>query len=84
MTLLEKRRISVVLSAALLFTGAACSKKAEPDQKAQEKAGGKPKIVAVQAEFDFGRVKEGVDVEHVFKIKNEGNADLQIEKARGS
>ncbi len=43
-----------------------------------------PKIVAVQADFDFGKVKQGVNVEHVFKIKNEGSADLKIEKARGS
>ncbi len=84
MSHLEKRRLLIVLWAALLFTGAACSKKAEPEQKAPAKAEGKPKIVAVQAEFDFGRVKEGVDVEHVFKIKNAGDANLQIEKARGS
>jgi hypothetical protein len=44
----------------------------------------KPKIVAVESKYDFGKVKQGVEVEHIFKIKNEGGADLKIEKARGS
>jgi len=48
------------------------------------KAGGKPKIVAEQSAFEFGKVKQGVDVEHVFKIRNAGDAELRIDKARGS
>ena len=43
-----------------------------------------PKIVAVEETFNFGKVKQGKNPEHVFKIKNEGDADLKIEKARGS
>ncbi len=43
-----------------------------------------PKAVVVETEFDFGEVDEGTVVEHVFKIRNEGSADLAILSARGS
>jgi hypothetical protein len=45
---------------------------------------GAPKILAEQSAYDFGKVKQGATVEHTFKIRNAGNADLKIEKARGS
>jgi hypothetical protein len=57
-------------------------KDAGQDQPADQEK--KPKIVAVQSAFDFGQVKQGVDVEHIYKIRNEGTAELKIEKARGS
>ncbi len=82
------------LCLALLFCFAACSgeKKADEgtkdaaDQKADTtpEEGAQPKIVAVEGNFNFGKVKQGTSVEHVFKIKNEGKGDLKIEKARGS
>ena len=79
----KEQRPLLVLSLAFLVSGAACSKP-EEEKKSAEKADGKPKIEAVQAEFNFGQVKQGQDVEHVFKVKNVGTKDLLIEKARGS
>ncbi len=70
----------------LLISLSACSgKKEEPavDKPAVEKLG-VPKIVAVEPDIDFGQVKQGENVERVYTIKNEGDADLEIEKARGS
>ena len=79
-----KDRLTILpLCMAALLLGLACSKD-EQEKKAPEKAEGQPKIQAVQAQFDFGKVKQGVDVEHVFKMKNIGAKDLFIEKARGS
>ncbi|MDX9719275.1 MAG: hypothetical protein RBU37_00910 [Myxococcota bacterium] len=43
-----------------------------------------PKIVAVQAAYDFGKVKQGEEVSHVFKIRNEGKGDLTLLSARSS
>lgn len=43
-----------------------------------------PKIVAPEPIFKFGKVKQGTNVEHVFKIRNAGSAPLKIEKAKGS
>lgn len=42
------------------------------------------KIVFTETEFDFGKVTEGETVEHVFMIKNEGDADLVIKGATSS
>ncbi len=46
--------------------------------------GAAPKIVALGAKHNFGKVKEGSQVVHVFKVRNGGKADLVIEKAQGS
>ncbi len=43
-----------------------------------------PKIASAQPAFNFGQIKQGKKVEHVFKVKNEGKADLIIERAKGS
>jgi hypothetical protein len=43
-----------------------------------------PKISAVEPLFDFGEVRQGEKVEHVFQIQNTGMADLLITKATGS
>lgn len=45
--------------------------------KAADKAGA-PKLVVDKAVFEFGKVKEGEELKHVFKIKNEGTAELTI------
>ncbi|MGE0885088.1 MAG: DUF1573 domain-containing protein [Blastocatellales bacterium] len=37
-----------------------------------------PKLVVDNAKFEFGKVKEGEEISHVFKIKNEGTAELVI------
>ena len=83
-------RAGLLLVVAVVFAlASACGSKDEGKTEKTEdepvaKADGKPKIVAVNSKFEFGKVKQGVDVEHVFKIKNEGDADLKIDKARGS
>lgn len=51
---------------------------------ASAKAAGTPKIAAAESSFDYGKVKQGDVVEHVFRIRNEGDGELKIEKARGS
>jgi hypothetical protein len=57
----------------------------EGDGVASSKPSGQqPKIVAPELSFSFGKVKEGTEVEHVFKIRNEGSAALVIERAQGS
>ena len=43
-----------------------------------------PKIVAVQASHDYGKVEQGKTVEHVFKLRNNGGSELIIERAKGS
>jgi len=47
-----------------------------------------PENVAImtfdEKEFDFGEIKEGDKVEHVFSFKNTGKSDLIIEDAKGS
>jgi hypothetical protein len=37
-----------------------------------------------EVKFDFGKVKEGDTVKHVFKVKNTGKAPLFIYKANGT
>lgn len=84
------RRAGFLLLVAACIAGAcACGGKEADKQDAGEgkpaaEAAGQPKIAAAESVFDFGKVKQGVDVEHIFKIRNEGGADLKIEKARGS
>lgn len=41
-----------------------------------------PKIAADEATFEFGEIKPSERVQHTFKIKNEGNADLHIERVQ--
>ncbi|HMV86977.1 MAG TPA: DUF1573 domain-containing protein [Blastocatellia bacterium] len=50
------------------------------DQSKTENAEGKgaPKLVIDNTKFEFGKVKEGEEISHVFKIKNEGTAELVI------
>ena len=42
-----------------------------------------PVIACDKPEHDFGKVAQGGEVEHVFKIKNKGKGVLKIERARG-
>jgi len=41
-------------------------------------------IQFAETEFDFGKMKQGDQVEHVFKFTNTGNEPLIIEDAKGS
>jgi hypothetical protein len=71
------------LLAALSLAACKGEKEAAPAAAKPAEAGA-PKIVAVESAFDFGKVKQGDEVTHVFKIRNEGTAELKIDKARGS
>ncbi len=65
--------------------GQGASGKAAADPASEATAhDGTPKIAVEQPVFDFGKVKEGADVEHIFKIQNRGGAELVIERASGS
>lgn len=80
---------ALLLIAACIACACACGGKGQEGQDAGReqpaaKADAKPKIAAAESAFDFGKVKQGVEVEHIFKIRNEGDAELKIEKARGS
>jgi hypothetical protein len=44
--------------------------------------GGAPRIAADEAVFDFGAIKATDSVEHVFKIRNAGDADLKVERVQ--
>ena len=48
------------------------------------KPDGPPKIKAAEGRFGFGRVKQGSEVEHVFKIGNAGKGDLRISQVKAS
>jgi hypothetical protein len=54
---------------------------AEGDAAAIVKAGA-PKITADEAVFDFGAIKATDSVEHVFKIRNVGDAELKVERVQ--
>jgi hypothetical protein len=49
---------------------------------AAEDQDGVPKIVAENATHDFGGIKASDTVEHVFTVRNEGTADLKIDRVQ--
>jgi hypothetical protein len=85
-------RISVKLALtagvlALLTTSAVgCKDEAGKGSATVSAEAGKPapQIVAPAPSYHYGKIKQGLEVEHVFKIKNAGNAPLLIHKAKGS
>ena len=81
--------VLVVVATTVFLSG--CSNKrveraelAKSAVSSQPHSEGKPKIVALEKEHDFGKVKEGTSLEHVFRIRNQGDRELVIEKASGS
>jgi hypothetical protein len=60
---------------------AATETEAAVSAEAQVQAGA-PKIAAGEPVHDFGAIKATDTVEHVFKIHNEGTADLKIERVQ--
>jgi hypothetical protein len=66
--------LAVVLAAALF--GVAVAQDKAPAAKAQE--GKSPKAVVDQMKTDVGEVLEVQDIEYTFKIRNAGDAELQI------
>jgi hypothetical protein len=61
---------------------AAEAEAAEAEAVAAEPETGLPKIAADEPVFDFGAIKPTDKVDHVFKIKNAGTADLKIERVQ--
>lgn len=59
------------IAAAPADTGAATSTK-----------NGAPRIAADEAVFDFGAIATTDSVEHVFKIRNVGDADLKVDRVQ--
>ena len=74
----------------LLVLAGGCAKQPKKQEGTAEKAAepvvkqGKPKIAVDKRSYDFGKVKEGTNVEHVYRIKNEGDGELVIENVRSS
>jgi hypothetical protein len=88
---LRKGFVVVVGISALLFALGCADKKVghADDGKGQaasktSPSKGEPKITALEKEFKFGSVKEGAVLEHVFRVRNDGNGELIIERASGS
>jgi uncharacterized protein DUF1573 len=61
---LKAMSITLVIAAATIVVGA------------QQKAA--PKLVLDSFEHSFGTIKAGTPLKHTFKVKNDGNADLEI------
>lgn len=96
MTKLAKSPCALLLAASSLFLALACAaepatpevvEQAQPDattstQADAEPEPGVPKIASDEATFDFGAIKPVDSIEHIFKVKNEGSADLHIERVQ--
>lgn len=70
-------KLKLIQLAALLVVVLAMTALAFGQDKTPEQSGA-PKLVVDKAVFEFGKVKEGEELKHVFKIKNEGSAELTI------
>ena len=55
-----------------------------PNTATQKPEGPLPSFEFSETDHDFGNIKEGEVVEHVFKFKNTGDAPLIIQSASGS
>ena len=84
----RKQRIVTVL--AVLFLSApivSCKGQQNgtpPKETTQETKNDAPVISAIEPQFDFGKVRQGTEVSHIYKIKNIGSKELVIEKTHGS
>jgi hypothetical protein len=91
---MKKYLYLAVLAAGLLACDNAAKKVSEAGEPATEETASNAQAVSnnkevaafkfEQKEFDFGTVKEGQVVEHVFKFTNTGSAPLVIQNAVGS
>ncbi len=78
---------TAILALSLLISASiyAADKKAPEASAAETKPSGpQPKIVFKDKEYDFGEAKGLDKIEHVFKFRNEGKADLKIDKVKSS
>lgn len=55
---------------------------AAPAEGAAIAKDGTPKITADEAVYDFGAIGPTDSVEHVFKLRNAGDADLKVERVQ--
>jgi hypothetical protein len=80
------QRIVIVGVLGVMLVIQACAKKQEqkPEKEKVALVEAKPKIVVKDKQFNFGKVKQGQPVEHVFEIENKGEGDLVLEAAHGS
>jgi glutathione peroxidase len=67
-----------LLSLLIALPFAAFAQSAAPEGAQDGKTKPAPKISLDEREYNFGKVKEGEEVSHTFKIKNEGAAELVI------
>ncbi|RTQ47738.1 DUF1573 domain-containing protein [Hymenobacter gummosus] len=67
---------ALVLALSLTLAGFAAQAQTAP-ANAKEKVNG-PAFTFTEMKYDFGKIKQGDIVEHVFKFKNTGNAPLII------
>lgn len=74
---LKTINLTTLLIIALAMTVSAFGQDKASADKAADKSGA-PKLSVDSATFEFGKVKEGEELKHVFKIKNEGSAELTI------
>ena len=87
-----KKTAAMLAIASLLLT--ACKKEnaalriddetAKKAEIAHAQSGNLPVAKFDTMEYDFGNIKQGEKVEHVFKVTNEGTADLVISEAKPS
>lgn len=80
-------KLILPIALATAFAAAGCDDSPKGGSSASSSAalGGKaPQIVAATPKHDFGKIKQGKEVTHAFKIRNTGTAPLIIHKAKGS
>lgn len=68
---------ALVLALGLSLAGVAAQAQSVQPANAKQKVDG-PAFAFTESKFDFGKIKQGDIVEHVFKFKNVGNAPLII------
>jgi hypothetical protein len=80
-------RLLPALLIALAATLGACRARrggSHSDAAASAQPSAAPRIVADDAIYNFGKVKQGASVEHVYKVRNQGARELVIDQAKGS
>jgi hypothetical protein len=63
---------------------AAQKSNASPGNDTVRTDGKMPKITFPETEFDFGTISQQTKVSHTFKVKNTGDAPLNLIRAKGS
>ena len=87
--MIHPSQLASVLLVAVALT-LACRGEAPPAENGVVESGapvvaakeGAPKIAADEAVYEFGAIGAADSVEHVFKIRNTGDADLKIERVQ--